>query len=441
MKIVQCSDPLSHPKVIAFLQGLRAGEMTGTGQSAVGDVRGIVAGVIQRVRDGGDAALCELEQTLDGVFLTPDALRVPEKRILRSHEEVDPAFLQLIRGARRNIRQYQEAILWRDPSVVERDGRSLSLRYGPLDRVAVYVPGGRAFYPSTVLMTVIPAQVAGVSEIVMASPPTSQGEIHPEVLALAAELGLKEIYRLGGAVAIAALAWGTSSIRPVDKIVGPGNAFVAEAKRQVFGRVGIDMIAGPSEVLIVADETANPDWVAADLLAQAEHDPGSAILITTDRELAHRVGRHLNRRMRILDRMDALALAVEKYCMAIVVPDLEVAYRVANAFAPEHLQIWVRDEEQALASIRHAGAIFLGPHTPVPVGDYYAGPSHVLPTGSTARFSGPLSCNDFLKATSVVRYGEANLREDGPRIMALAQKEGLTAHAESIKVRLDGLNE
>jgi len=301
--------------------------------------------------------------------------------------------------------------------------------------VAVYVPGGRAAYPSTVLMTVVPAQVAGVGAIAMASPPSHAGEISPVVLALAGELGVGEVYRLGGAPAIAAFAIGTAHVPRVDKVVGPGNAFVAEAKRQLFGRVGIDSIAGPSEVLIIADDTANAEWIAADLLSQAEHDPGSAVLVTPSRPLAEAVSAAVECQVPGLDRADALRKALSAYSAAIVVQDMAAACDVANDFAPEHVQIITEDDEAVLARVRNAGAIFLGPHAPVPVGDYCAGPSHVLPTGGTAKFFGPLSCNDFLKASSVVRYNAAALAEDSPDIIDFATREGLTGHAEAVRRR------
>jgi len=441
MRIIRSNDPLSHPEVVSFLELLRQGKVTSSGREADVDVREIVSSIIARVKEEGDQALCELEEALDGAKLRPETLRVPEERILSARAEADPAFMDLVGRVRRNVQEYQQAILHGDPPMLKRESRRLGLRYTPLDRVAVYVPGGRAFYPSTVLMTVVPAQVAGVPEIAISSPPTSSGEVHPEVLALAAELGVTEVYRLGGALAVGALAWGTETVKPVDKIVGPGNAFVAEAKRQVFGRVGIDMIAGPSEVLILADETADADWIASDLLAQAEHDPGSAVLVTTSSALADSVKRHLGRRLRLLNRQEALSRAMQEYCLGLVVEDLEAACGMVNAFAPEHLQIWLREEEKALSLLRHAGAVFLGPHTPVPVGDYFAGPSHVLPTGSTARFSSPLSCNDFLKSSSIIQYGEADLRNDGPQIVDFAQREGLTAHAEAVRARLESLRE
>jgi histidinol dehydrogenase len=283
-------------------------------------------------------------------------------------------------------------------------------------------------------MTAVPAQVAKVRDIVMVSPPTG-GEISPIVLAIAAELGIREVYRLGGAVAIAALALGTSSVPAVDKIVGPGNAFVAEAKRQLFGRVGIDSIAGPSEVFIVADDSARPDWVAADLLAQAEHDPGTAILATPSQALAAGVLQALEVQSAQLARKDAILAALSRYSAVFVTEDLDAACDLANQFATEHLQIQTREDARCLERIRNAGAMFIGPHTPVPVGDYFAGPSHVLPTGGTARFFSPLSANDFIKSSSLIRYDAAALTRDTAGITSFAEREGLTAHAAAVRIR------
>jgi histidinol dehydrogenase len=400
------------------------------------DVPKRVGEILESVRVGGDPAAARLTSQLDRAAITPQTLRVAPRDLEHAHAGCDVEFLKLMRGAISNIRSYQQQILIQAPPPLRRGGRELGVRYTPLDRVAVYVPGGRALYPSTVLMTVVPAQVAGVREIVMVSPPTG-GEINSMALALARELNISEVYRLGGAVGIAAMAFGTQTIKPVNKIVGPGNAFVAEAKRQLFGRVGIDSIAGPSEVLIVADDSANPAWVAADLLAQAEHNPGSALLVTPSFEFASRVAEQVDQQLTELERADVTRPSLEEYSAAIVVEDLGAACELANRFATEHLQIMTRDDEACLSRIRHAGAIFVGAHTPVPLGDYYAGPSHVLPTGGTARFFGPLSCNDFIKATSVVRYEKASLVEDASNVSDFARREGLTAHARAVTIRTE----
>ncbi len=432
IKIIQSDTPLRDPFVSQLLTTLRSGGV-GTGDPET--LRRVVSDIFHTVQTDKDAALLELTKKLDRATLSPQQLRVSPEEIQKVHTNADTKFLELMRRAIANIREYQESIKHVAPPMLQRGGRTLGVRYTPIDRVGVYVPGGRALYPSTVLMTVVPAQVAGVKEIAMVSPPTTNGDIHPMVLALAGELGVKEVYRVGGAQAIAALALGTETITPVQKIVGPGNAYVAEAKRLVTGLVGIDSIAGPSEVLILADDSARADWLAADMLAQAEHDPGSAILITTSATLAEDVRKQIQQQTSTLSRSQAIVRALETYSAILVVANLDIACETANDIATEHLQIVTRDADAVLQKIRNAGAIFVGPHTPVPVGDYYAGPSHVLPTGGTAKFYGPLSVNDFLKASSVLRYDAASLQADGADIVDFATREGLTAHAEAVKKR------
>ncbi len=426
------------PEGVRAIEGLRAqlreGGLTAADARGERSIEATVREIIGAVRDGGDAAAADLERKLDGADLSPSQLRVPAELLRRAHASADPGLLELMRRAADNVRSYQNHILWRSPGPLVRGGRSLTVRYRPMDRVAVYVPGGRALYPSSVLMTVVPAQVAGVKEIVMLSPPTG-GEIDPMAMALAFELGVSEVYRLGGAVGLAAVAYGTESIRPVDKVVGPGNAYVAEAKRQLFGHVGIDAIAGPSEVFIVADETADPAWVAADLLAQAEHDPASAVLATPSEALAARVVTELEQQVAQLERGDAARSSIERFGCVIVTEDLPEACQWAERFASEHLQIVTADDAGCMERISSAGAIFLGGHTPVPLGDYVAGPSHVLPTGGTARFTAPLSCNEFLKASSILHYDRASLLADAADVEAFARREGLTAHARAVAAR------
>ncbi|HTV20634.1 MAG TPA: histidinol dehydrogenase [Polyangiaceae bacterium] len=419
--------------ITALRNLLRAGELT-SGASSGGKVADVVRGILEQVARGGDEAAARLTSELDRAKITPETLRVPSEVLERAHRAADPDLMGLVRRAAANVRAYQQHILLRSPEPLERDGRRLGVRYTPLRRVAVYVPGGRALYPSTVVMTVVPALVAGVREIAMFSPPTG-GEIADLALALAWELGVHEVYRLGGAVGLAAAAFGTASVKPVDKIVGPGNAYVAEAKRQLFGKVGIDSIAGPSEVFIVADDSANPRWLAADLIAQAEHDPGSAILATPSSSLAEAVLREVERELESLERADAARRSLERYGAVIVTRDLDEACVLANEFATEHLQIITRDDDRCLERIEAAGAIFVGAHTPVPLGDYYAGPSHVLPTGGTARFSAPLSANDFLKVSSLIRYQASDLAADTADVMEFARREGLTAHARAVGIR------
>lgn len=426
--------PAEAKRVDDLLARLRAGGLVSEGQGGQVDVRAIVAGVIADVKARGDQAVIDLTAKIEKTPLSPDRMRVSAAELAAAHAAAEPAFLELVRRVAENIRQYQRSILWSDPAPLRRGGRTLGVRYTPMDRVGVYVPGGQAAYPSTVLMTIVPAQVAGVREIAIVSPPTG-GEVNPLVLAIAAELGVGEVYRVSGTAGLAALAVGTERMPAVDKIVGPGNAFIAETKRQVSGLVGIDSIAGPSEVLILADETARPAWLAADLLAQAEHNPGSAILVTTSGSLARAVQAEVVDQVAKLSRAQAAAHAIDQYSAIIVAADVDAACNLANRFAPEHMQIITKDNRAVLAKVRHAGAIFLGPHTPVPVGDYYAGPSHVLPTGGTARFFGPLSANDFLKASSVVEYDAASLAADAADIIDFATREGLTAHANAVRVR------
>jgi histidinol dehydrogenase len=467
IEIIHIDDAEFDKRLGAVQDRLRGGGLTASG-AAAGDVPVVVREIIAQVQQRGDEALLEFTAKFDKVqleegnrhlapgtseedsgpsasclepsasCLEPSAflgIQVSPEEIDEAHSNADPEFLELVRRVIKNIRQYQEHILIQPPGPLEIGGRSLGVRYTPVQRVGVYVPGGRALYPSTVLMTVVPAQVAGVDEIAIVSPPTSDGDINPMVLALAAELEVHEVYRVGGAQAVAALAVGTETVAAVDKIVGPGNAFVAEAKRQVLGRVGIDSIAGPSEVLIIADESADPGCVAADMIAQAEHDPGSAVLVTTSAKLAANVSAQIDARLAGLDRSEAVAKSMQEYGAIFVVHNFEEAAALANAFAPEHLQIVTADNDRVMASVRHAGAIFLGPFSPVPLGDYVAGPSHVLPTGGTARFFSALSCNDFLKATSVIEYNASALADDAQDVIDFATREGLTGHAQAIRAR------
>jgi histidinol dehydrogenase len=434
IRIIQTDRPLTDPAVRAVRDRLRGGQLTSadTGQL---DVRQAVRDCILDVERRGDQAVIDMTARFHSVQLTPDSLRVEPAKLAAAHQAADRSFLELVRRVIANIRQYQQSILVQDPQPLRQGGRTLGVRYTPIDSVCVYVPGGKAIYPSTVLMTVVPAQVAGVKRIVMVSPPTSQGDIHPTILALAAELGVQEVYRVAGVAGLAGLAIGTTAMPQVDKIVGPGSAFIAEAKRQLMGLVGIDSIAGPSEVLIVADDTARPDWLAADMLAQAEHDPGSAILVTPSASLAGRVADALETQIAALTRAAATRKAIEEYSAIIVVPDVPVACDVANDFATEHLQIITADDDKTLAQIRHGGAIFMGAFSPVPLGDYCAGPSHVLPTGGTARFFSALSCNDFRKASSLIRYDAASAGAAAKDVAEFAMLEGLTAHANSARMR------
>jgi len=434
--ILHSDDPLRDPAVAAVRDRLRGGALTAGPQA---DVPAAVAQVIADVEARGDAAVAELTARIEKVELVPQRFRVSADELAAARAGAEAELLAAIGRAAENVRAYQQSILVEAPPPLRRGGRELAVRYTPVDRVGVFVPGGSgsgAVLVSTMVMTIVPAQVAGVEQIAVVSPPTAGGDVSAAVLAVAAELGADEVYRVSGTAGLAALAIGTEAMPRVDKIVGPGNAYIAEAKRQLFGRVGIDSIAGPSEVLIVADHTAEPAWVAADLLAQAEHAPGSAVLVTPSAALAEKVAAQIEQQIVRLDRLGPLRKALEDCSAVLVVPDVPAACDVANDFATEHLQIMTADDAAVLERIRHAGAIFVGPQTPVPLGDYYAGPSHVLPTGGGARFFGPLSCNDFRKASSVVRYDAAALAADAPDVIELATREGLGAHAAAIRQRL-----
>jgi len=433
--IIQTDRPLSDARVLALRDRLRAGGVQSAAEARQ-DIPAVVRELIADVERRGEQAVLEATQRLHWKDASLDGLRVEAARISRAAKDptVQP-MLPVLRRAAENIRRYQESIKVQAPPELVRGGRRLAVRYTPVERVAVYVPGGRAIYPSSVLMTVVPAQAAGVGRIAMVCPPNRRGRLDPMVLALAGMLGIQEVWAAAGVAALAALAIGTGRFAKVDMIAGPGSAFITEAKRQLFGRVGIDSLAGPSEVLIIADRTARADWVAADLLAQAEHDPGSAILVTDSPELASAAVQEVEAQAGRLERAEAIRAGLAANSAIILVPDLDAACAVANELASEHLQIIAADDQAVLAKVRHAGAIFLGPATPVALGDYYAGPSHVLPTGGTARFVGPLSVNSFLKASSVVRYDLEALKADADDVIQFAAGEGLTAHAQAIRIR------
>ena len=399
-------------------------------------LRDAVAGILREVRARGDEALLEYTARFDG-FQAPDApgLRIGADRLEEAARSIDPELLGSLRAAAENIRRFHEKQREHGFLDIEPDGSILGQRVAPLRRVGIYVPGGRAAYPSSVLMNAIPAAVAGVDEIAMASP-TPGGEITPVVLAAAHVAGVTEVLRIGGAQAVGALAFGTDSIGRVDKIVGPGNKWVAEAKRQVFGVVDIDMVAGPSEILVIADETADAVHVAADLIGQAEHDPDAiAWLVTTSAALAERVPAELERLLERNPRRDVARAALEAGGVIVVVGTLEEAAAVADLRAPEHLELLVAEPMVLAGRVRNAGAIFLGAHSPEPMGDYFAGPNHVLPTGGSARFASPLGVYDFVKRTSLIGLSAARLRRDAPHVIRLAESEGLFGHAEAVRVR------
>lgn len=398
-------------------------------------VRDIIAGV----RERGDAALIEYTRMFDHAEIAPGALRVSEQEIDTAYEQVDDELLNAIRASARRIRAYhekQKTKTWLDFGA---DGYALGQKITPMSSAAVYVPGGTAMYPSSVLMNVIPASVAGVERIAMLTPPMKDGSVYPLTLVTAREAGVTEVYRVGGAQAIAAAAFGTESIARVDKITGPGNIYVANAKREVYGYVGIDMIAGPSEVLLVADSSAPARYVAADMLSQAEHDAlAQAVLITDSEELALEVQRELPAQLAALDRAEIAGRSIDDYGTILLCDSIEQGIAAANMVAPEHLELMLSEPFAYLGQVKNAGAIFLGRYSPEPLGDYYAGPNHVLPTSGTARFSSPLSVDDFIKKSSIIYCGREQLREAARDVMTFARAEGLDAHARSVGVRFEG---
>ncbi len=397
-----------------------------------------VKDILTDVRLRGDAAVFDYAAEFDGADLSAENVEVTPEEIDAACRSLPPAFLEILAKANENIRAFHEKQRresWYDR---EREGIVLGQKVTPLARVGVYVPGGKAVYPSSVLMNIVPAKVAGVEEIFMTTPCDREGRIHPATLAAAAEAGADRVFKVGGAQAIAAMAFGTECIPRVDKIVGPGNIYVALAKKAVFGYVSIDAVAGPSEILVLADETADPRFAAADLLSQAEHDElASAILITTSAALAEQVSNEADRMMESLSRRNIIEKALQNYGYILVVPDIDFAIELANEIASEHLEILTRDPESVLPRIRNAGAIFLGPYSCEPLGDYFAGPDHVLPTNGTARFFSPLSVDDFIKKSSVISYSRDALRDVGEDIACFAQMEQLTAHANSIQIRFE----
>lgn len=396
----------------------------------------VVATILADVRRQGLSAVLDYSARIDKAELTPETFRVSASELEQAHGEASPEFLAAVRRIADNVRRFQTAILHRDVRVPLPGGGYLAERYVPLARVGICVPGGAAAYPSTVLMTALPAQAAGVKELAVVAPPTPFGSYNRELLATCHELGIAEVYRLGGAQAVAALAYGVEGLPRVDKIVGPGNLFVALAKQQVYGQVDIDSIAGPSEVVVVADDTAAADHTAADLIAQAEHSPGASLLVTWHAPLLDAVAAELQRQVDTLDRGDLARESLEAFGALILVRDASEAAEVASAVAPEHLHLAVADPEGLLQAIPNAGAAFLGHYSPVALGDYAAGPSHVLPTGGTARFASGLTSNDFLRSHSVICATRDDLQSMAADIGLLADQEGLTGHRRSVDIRL-----
>ncbi len=394
--------------------------------------------IIQNVRTNGDAAIFDYTKRFDGAQINTSNIRVTKEEIEEAYTLVDPELIDVIRKALVNIREYHEKqrqYSWFDSKP---NGTMLGQKITPLATTGVYVPGGKAVYPSSVLMNVIPAKVAGVEKIVMVTPPGKDGKVNPNTLVAANEAGADEIYKVGGAQAIAALAFGTESIPKVDKIVGPGNIYVALAKKAVYGYVSIDSIAGPSEILVLADETANPRYVAADLLSQAEHDElASAILVTTSQELAEAVSVEVDKFIEELSRKEIMTKSIENYGYILVAESMQDAIDAANDIASEHLEIMTTNPFEVMTKIKNAGAIFIGEYSSEPLGDYFAGPNHILPTNGTAKFFGPLSVDDFVKKSSIIYYSREALEPIHKDIIKFATSEQLTAHANSIKVRFE----
>ncbi|PYZ95813.1 histidinol dehydrogenase [Alteribacter lacisalsi] len=404
-----------------------------------GDQRKAVEGILSRVRSEGDEAVNAYTMQFDGAELDQESFRVSKEELVAAYEQVDEETLRILREAKENITRFHERQQRQTWITTEPDGTILGQKITPLDAVGIYVPGGRASYPSTILMNAVPAIVAGVSRIVMVSPPQADGRLNDVVLVTANELGITEIYKAGGAQAVGALAYGTETIKPVDKIVGPGNIYVALAKQLVYGTVDIDMFAGPSEIVVLADSTGRPDYIAADLLSQAEHDPmASAVLVTPDRTLAEQVAAEVETQLSTLPKKDIAWDSIRDYGAVYVTHTLDEAVDAVNELAPEHLEIHTRAPFDLLGSIRHAGAIFLGENSSEPVGDYFAGPNHVLPTNGTARFSSPLNVDDFTKKSSILSYSRTAVSENGAKIAAFARLEGLEAHARAVEKRLEG---
>lgn len=433
-KILISSDsPKWHKEIRQLKTSLRKASFFESGSPEDKEIDQILERFRGEILGRRDSILSEYTKQFDGIPLTFSQFRISPQDLEKAHQQIDRKLFSSIRKAITNVKKYQKKIFI---GVAKKAGNSTGIKYTPIKRVGICVPGASAPLPSTVIMTAVPAQVAGVKEIAVVSPPRYKGSIHPVTLALCHELGINEVYRIGGVQAVAAMALGTATIKPVDKIVGPGNTWVQTAKKKVFGYVDIDSVAGPSEVLIIADKSANPAWVAADMLSQAEHSPGSAVLFTDSKELANNVLTELKKQLEVLDRKRETSECLPKYSRIITFKNFEEVITQANFFASEHLEIQCGKKSRQIADkIENAGAIFIGDYSPVAVGDYWAGPSHTLPTGGSARFFSALSANDFIKSTSIIEYDKKKLAESAEDIIRLAQAEGLDAHAKSIKIR------
>lgn len=406
--------------------------------STFGAQEATVRSIIEDIKARGDEAVFEYTKKFDRAEITGNNFQVTEEEIRAAYKEVPPELLDVVRKALVNIRAFHEKQKQNSWITTTEKGTILGQKITPMQRVGVYVPGGKAAYPSSVLMNIVPAKVAGVEEVIMTTPCNAEGKVNPVVLVAANEAGADRIFKVGGAQAIAALAFGTESIPKVDKIVGPGNIFVALAKKAVYGNVSIDSVAGPSEILVLADETANPRYVAADLLSQAEHDEmASAVLVTTSEDLARKVSAEVDGFLEILSRREIIQKSLDNFGRILVARSRQEAIDAANEFAPEHLEIVMRDAFEVMTKIRNAGAIFIGEYSSEPLGDYFAGPNHILPTSGTARFFSPLSVDDFVKKSSIIHYSREALKEIHKDIEQFAKCEQLTAHANSIAVRFE----
>ncbi|MCH2598968.1 MAG: histidinol dehydrogenase [Pirellulales bacterium] len=398
----------------------------------------VVERICSEVQDGGLEVVLKYNELLDGARLTPDTLRVSEQELEAAHQTADPEFLATIGRIRDNIMEFQSAILHKQVSLERPTGVKLTQRYTPMKRAGLCIPGGAAAYPSTVLMTAVPAIAAGVEDIAMMAPPTDFGSNNPDLLATCYEIGIKEVYRMGGAHGVAALAYGLENLQGVDIIVGPGNLFVALAKKLVYGQVAIDSIAGPSEVVVIADETTRADYTAADLLAQAEHAPGASILVTWSEDVLEQTAAELERQVATLSREDLTRQSLEDFGALILVKDQDEAVEITNLICPEHLHIAIDNPYELQERLTTAGATFMGNHTPVALGDYVAGPSHTLPTAGTARWASGLSSNDFLRSSSVLEFSRDGMLDVAVDVQRMADKEGLTAHRASVDIRVQG---
>jgi histidinol dehydrogenase len=445
IRTIRCSSPGAAAEIDSLLTqlGSQGNVVSPRGRELTEKVFGealpparVVERVCDDVRRDGLNSLLRFTELFDGVRLTRDSIRVSEEELRTAHGAAEPVFLKTIRRVRENVLAFQSRLLNQDASLDAPGMHELRLRYRPMRRVGVMIPGGAAAYPSTLMMTVCPAQAAGVKQIVVAMPPTTNGARNPDMLAVCHELGIQEVYRVGGAQAVAALAFGVDGMPAVDMIVGPGNIFVALAKRHVFGQVAIDCIAGPSEIVVLADQTANPEYVAADLIAQAEHSPGTSLLVTWCERLLEPVQAALEQQLRKLPRGQLARDSLQSFGALILAENQNQSVEWVNRIAPEHLHIHAANAAELADKIDNAGAIFVGEFTPVALGDYVAGPSHVLPTGATARFASGLCANDFLRRSSVLRFTRRGLEELADAVNRLAHKEGLTGHAESVNIRL-----